>query len=46
MKIALPSRMNQIDEHFGHCPDFDGLDLKTQGYKVVKKYWGTTFRIC
>ena len=22
MKIALPSRMNQIDEHFGHCEHF------------------------
>ncbi|MHB8829948.1 MAG: NifB/NifX family molybdenum-iron cluster-binding protein, partial [Syntrophales bacterium] len=22
MKIALPSRQNQIDEHFGHCEYF------------------------
>ncbi|MEW6076204.1 MAG: NifB/NifX family molybdenum-iron cluster-binding protein [Thermodesulfobacteriota bacterium] len=22
MKIALPSRQNQIDEHFGHCEHF------------------------
>ena len=22
MKIALPSRQNQVDEHFGHCEHF------------------------
>ena len=22
MKIALPTRMNRIDEHFGHCEHF------------------------
>lgn len=22
MKIALPSRQNQVDEHFGHCESF------------------------
>ena len=22
MKIALPSRLNQVDEHFGHCDYF------------------------
>ena len=22
MKIALPSRQNQVDEHFGHCEYF------------------------
>jgi len=25
-----------------YYPDFDGLDLRTQRYQLVKKYWGTT----
>jgi hypothetical protein len=27
---------------FNLDPDFDGLDLRTQRYQLVKKYWGTT----
>lgn len=27
MKIALPSRQNMIDEHFGHCEYFTVFDI-------------------
>jgi len=30
MKIALPSRMNQIDEHFGHCEHFTVFTIDDQ----------------
>jgi predicted Fe-Mo cluster-binding NifX family protein len=30
MKIALPSRMNQIDEHFGHCEHFTVFTIDGQ----------------
>jgi len=32
---------NELTEEI-HSPDFDGLDLRTQRYQLVKKYWGTT----
>jgi predicted Fe-Mo cluster-binding NifX family protein len=30
MKIALPSRVNQIDEHFGHCEHFTVFTIDGQ----------------
>lgn len=30
MKIALPSRQNQIDEHFGHCDHFTVFTINEQ----------------
>jgi predicted Fe-Mo cluster-binding NifX family protein len=30
MKIALPSRQNQIDEHFGHCEHFTVFTIDDQ----------------
>ena len=30
MKIALPSRQNQIDEHFGHCDYFTVFTIDDQ----------------
>ena len=30
MKIALPSRQNQIDEHFGHCEHFTVFTIDNQ----------------
>jgi predicted Fe-Mo cluster-binding NifX family protein len=30
MKIALPSRQNQIDEHFGHCEHFTVFTIDGQ----------------
>ena len=30
MKIALPSRENQIDEHFGHCDHFTVFTIDDQ----------------
>jgi predicted Fe-Mo cluster-binding NifX family protein len=30
MKIALPTRLNQIDEHFGHCEHFTVFTIDTQ----------------
>lgn len=33
MKIALPSRDNQIDSHFGHCEYF--TVLTTEGSKIL-----------
>jgi len=29
MKIALPSRQNQVDEHFGHCEYFTVFTVMT-----------------
>jgi predicted Fe-Mo cluster-binding NifX family protein len=30
MRIALPSRQNQIDEHFGHCEHFTVFTIDDQ----------------
>ena len=30
MKIALPSRQNQVDEHFGHCEYFTVFTVNDQ----------------
>jgi predicted Fe-Mo cluster-binding NifX family protein len=30
MKIALPTRQNQIDEHFGHCDHFTVFTIDDQ----------------
>lgn len=30
MKIALPSRQNQVDEHFGHCEYFTVFTIDDQ----------------
>jgi predicted Fe-Mo cluster-binding NifX family protein len=30
MKIALPSRQNQVDEHFGHCEHFTVFTIDDQ----------------
>lgn len=35
MKIALPSRGNQIDDHFGHCEYFTVFTVDTAVKKVV-----------
>lgn len=35
MKIALPSRQNQIDEHFGHCDHFTVFTVDDGGKKIT-----------
>lgn len=35
LKIALPSRQNQIDDHFGHCDYFTVLTVDTQTKEIV-----------
>ena len=35
MKIALPSRQNQIDTHFGHCEYFTVLTVDDQHKKIL-----------
>lgn len=35
MKIALPSRQNQIDNHFGHCEYFTVLTVDTDSKKII-----------
>ncbi|HBI47968.1 MAG TPA: dinitrogenase iron-molybdenum cofactor biosynthesis protein [Smithella sp.] len=37
MKIALPSRMNQIDEHFGHCEHFTVFTIDGQKITAEEK---------
>ncbi|KMT20780.1 NifB/NifX family molybdenum-iron cluster-binding protein [Clostridium cylindrosporum] len=35
MKIALPSRNNQIDDHFGHCEYFTVFTVDTQNKEIL-----------
>jgi predicted Fe-Mo cluster-binding NifX family protein len=35
MKIALPSRQNQIDDHFGHCEYFTIFTLDNNNKEIV-----------
>ena len=35
MKIALPSRQNMIDDHFGHCEFFTIFTTDEAGKKIV-----------
>ncbi|SHJ63894.1 Predicted Fe-Mo cluster-binding protein, NifX family [Clostridium cavendishii DSM 21758] len=35
MKIALPSRNNNIDDHFGHCEYFTVFTVDTKTKKIV-----------
>lgn len=35
MKIALPSRENKIDDHFGHCEYFTVLTVDLSAKKIV-----------
>jgi len=35
MKIALPSRGNQIDDHFGHCEYFTVFTIDNNSKKII-----------
>jgi predicted Fe-Mo cluster-binding NifX family protein len=35
MKIALPSRGNQIDDHFGHCEYFTVFTVDTNTKEII-----------
>ena len=35
MKIALPSRGNQIDDHFGHCDHFTVFTVDTTTKEII-----------
>ena len=35
MKIALPSRGNQIDDHFGHCEYFTVFTVDTDKKEII-----------
>lgn len=35
MKIALPSRGNQIDDHFGHCEFFTVLTVNKEKKEII-----------
>ncbi|WP_315066208.1 NifB/NifX family molybdenum-iron cluster-binding protein [uncultured Clostridium sp.] len=35
MKIALPSRNNNIDDHFGHCEYYTLFTVDTQSKKIT-----------
>ena len=35
MKIALPSRQNQIDSHFGHCEYYTVFTVDTSTKKII-----------
>lgn len=35
MKIALPSRNNNIDDHFGHCEYFTVLTVDTNTKEII-----------
>lgn len=37
IKIAIPSKANQIDNHFGHCEYFSIVELNDQ-LKITKQY--------
>ena len=36
MKIALPSRQNQVDEHFGHCEYFTVFTIN-DGHEILSE---------
>lgn len=36
MKIALPTRENQIDGHFGHCEYFTVLTVDTNAKQIIE----------
>ena len=35
MKIALPSRENKIDDHFGHCEYFTVFTVNTDTKEII-----------
>ncbi|NTW71157.1 MAG: dinitrogenase iron-molybdenum cofactor biosynthesis protein [Eubacteriaceae bacterium] len=35
MKIALPSRLNQIDDHFGHCEYFTVFTTDNANQEII-----------
>ncbi|SHJ63531.1 Predicted Fe-Mo cluster-binding protein, NifX family [Clostridium cavendishii DSM 21758] len=35
MKIALPSRNNKIDDHFGHCEYFTVFTVNTETKEII-----------
>lgn len=37
MKIALPTRNNFIDDHFGHCEYFTVMTFNEDGTEIIKK---------
>lgn len=37
MKIALPSRENKIDDHFGHCEYFTVLTVDREKKEILKQ---------
>lgn len=36
MKVAIPTRNNQVDEHFGHCEDFT-IYTMDENKKIIDK---------
>lgn len=44
-KIAIPSKADQIDEHFGHCEYFSVVELNDQ-LQVTKRYKMTAAENC
>ena len=37
MKIALPSRQNQIDDHFGHCEYFTIFTVDNNNKEIISE---------
>jgi predicted Fe-Mo cluster-binding NifX family protein len=37
MKIALPSRQNMIDDHFGHCEYFTVFTIDDSGKQILSQ---------
>lgn len=37
MKIALPSRQNSIDDHFGHCEYFTVFTIDDKNKEILKQ---------
>ena len=37
MKIAMPTRQNQIDEHFGHCEYFTVMSVNRNANQILKE---------
>lgn len=37
MKIALPSRQNMIDDHFGHCEYFTVFTVDTDKHEILQQ---------
>lgn len=37
MKVALPSRQDQIDDHFGHCEYFTIFSIDDESKKIISQ---------